>query len=291
MATFSLDIAATGVNAAVSTTAGFTSPFQSTPSADNNGLPFTNIVPGIGASWQRNIITWFVPQYGTVRMFINPARISYMHKKLIQKDRTKGGFTLQYWGEELDTLAISGTTGSSGIEGINMLYEIYRAEQYAMDAVALNLEGNNASADLNNNLSLGIGVQAGSLLSIGASLGTGATSSGILGLDSPNNSLSTRNLPSLASLAFAVQMYYNGWVYRGYFTDMTVNEKADDFLLDYSMNFVVTQRSGYRTNYFPWTESPVSGPSSYTTPYSFSGNVQNNPAPTTDLLSAVVSLF
>lgn len=247
----------------------------STPVASGNGLPYTQISPGTDAQITRNIITWFVPQFGTVQMFINPQNISYNHKKLINKDRTKGGYTLQYWGEELSTLNISGTTGSSGIEGINMLYEIYRSEQYAFDAVGLTMAANNSAADINNNISQGIGGAIGQLIG-GTPFQSGANSAGllggILGIDSPNNTLSARNIPTLASLAFGVEMYYNGWVYRGFFENMTINERADNFLLDYQMIFTVTQRRGYRTNYFPWSNSPTSGASQYTTPGSFSGN-------------------
>ena len=78
-------------------------------------------------------------------MYVNPAAITYSHKKLISKDRTKGGYTLQYWGEELSSLNISGTTGAAGVEGINVLYEIYRAEQYAFDGTGLSLAANNAA--------------------------------------------------------------------------------------------------------------------------------------------------
>ncbi len=294
MATFSLDSAISGINNLSATLNGANpltrqqqDSFQSngflvsaTPSADGNGLPFEKIATGLNAKIGRNIITWFVPQFGTVRMFINPQNITYNHRKLINKDRTKGGYTLQYWGEELSTLNISGTTGSSGIEGINMLYEIYRAEQYAFDAVGLNLAANNASADLANNLIQGVGGALGQAVgglfggsndSINAAAGAGVLG-GILGMNSPNNNLSARNIPSLASLAFAVEMYYNGWIYRGFFENMTVTERADNFLIDYSMTFTVTQRRGYRTNYFPWSHSPASGPSQYTTPPSFSGS-------------------
>lgn len=293
MATFSLDSLTNSVGSAVNALNGSNPLTQSqlasfesngflvasTPSADGNGLPFSKITPNVNATISRNIITWFVPQFGTVRMFINPQNITYNHKKLISKERTKGGFTLQYWGEDLSTLNISGTTGSSGVEGINMLYEIYRAEQYAFDAVGLTLAGNNASADVANNLVQGIGGALGQAIggnSQTAAAGGAGLLGGILGLDSPNNNLSARNLPSLASLAFGVEMYYNGWVYRGFFESMTVNERADNFLLDYQMVFTVTQRRGYRTNYFPWSNSPSSGPSQYTTPHSFSGQTQIN---------------
>ena len=293
MAQFSLDGAISGIDQLSATLNGANpitqqqlASFQSngflvsaTPSADGNGLPFTQIAAPVDAKLNRNIITWFVPQFGTVRMFINPQNITYNHKKLINKDRTKGGYTLQYWGEELSTLNISGVTGSSGIEGINMLYEIYRAEQYAFDAVGLTLASNNASADMANNLIQGIGGALGQAIggsSAAAQAGGAGLLGGILGLDSPNNNLSTRNIPSLASLAFAVEMYYGGWVYRGFFENMTITERADSFLLDYAMTFTVTQRRGYRTNYFPWAQNPRNGPSTYNNPTSFTGNTTVN---------------
>jgi hypothetical protein len=251
-------------------------------SGDMNGLPYTQ-VPSYknGAQLHRNIITWFVPQFGTVRMFVNPSAITYNHKKLITKDRTKGGYTLQYWGEELSVLNISGTTGSSGIEGINVLYEIYRAEQYSMDTVGLSLAANNASADVANNLINGAGGALGNGINQlfgGAPNDPSATAAGagllggILGLDSPTNNLAAQNIPSLAALAFTVELFYNNIIYRGYFDSMTVNEKASDFLIDYQMVFNVTQTRGFRQNYFPFTHSAKDGPSSYSTPYSFSGN-------------------
>lgn len=293
MATFSLDSSTSGVSNAAATLNGANPLTQqqiasfesngflvaSTPTADGNGLPFTKITPAVNAKINRNIITWFVPQFGTVRMFINPQNISYIHKKLISKDRTKGGYTLQYWGEELSQLNISGTTGSAGVEGINMLYEIYRAEQYAFDAVGLTLAANNAAADVSNNLVQGIGGALGQAIggnNLTSAAGGAGLLGGILGLDSPNNNLSARNIPSLASSAFAVEMYYGGWVFRGFFENMTINEKANDFLLDYSMTFTVTQRRGYRTNYFPFSNSPVGGPSNYNTMPSFSGQTTLN---------------
>lgn len=251
----------------------------SSPTANGNGLPYTQITPQVPGQITRNIITWFVPQFGTVQMFINPQNITYAHKKLINKDRTKGGYTLQYWGEDLDTLNISGTTGSSGIEGINALYEIYRAEQYAFDAVGVSLAANNASADVSNNVSVGLGGAIGQLLG-GTNLSSGINSAGILGgivgVDSPDNSLSARNIPTLASLAFGVEMYYNGWVYRGFFENMTVTERADNFLMDYQMTFTAVQRRGYRTNYLPWQQTPIYGASQYTTPTSFNGQTLVN---------------
>lgn len=254
----------------------------SIPSADGTGLPFSKVQSNISGSIKRSNVVWFVPQFGIVRMYINPQSISYGDRKLITKDRTKGGFTLQYWGEDLTTLNISGTTGSSGVEGINVLQEIYRAEQYAFDSVGLTLAANNASADVANNLVQGIGGALGSTVGglIGGATGAavGATSGGgilggILGLDSPNNTMTPRNIPSLAQLAFTVEMFYDGWVYRGYFENMTVTERADNFLWDYQITFMATQRRGYRTNYFPFHRSAKDGPSQYTTANSYNGQI------------------
>jgi hypothetical protein len=244
--------------------------------ADGNGLPYNNVRSGRDSRIKRNIITWFIPEFGVVKMYVNPTTISYGHKKLIFKDRTKGGYTLQYWGEELSTLNISGTTGSSGVEGMNVLYEIYRAEQYAFDSLGLTLASESAAATLANNLVNSAGGALGSFFSggsdIGSTLGSGLLG-GILGLESQSNTLSSKTIPSLAQLAFTVEMYYSGWVYRGYFENMTINEKANDFLLDYQMSFVVTQRRGYRVNSFPFNRSAKDGPSNWTTPHSFSGRV------------------
>lgn len=261
---------------------GFNAP--STPEANGNGLPYSKIASNFNDPViQRNIISWFVPQFGVAQMFINPQNISYSNKKLITKDRTKGGFTLQYWGEDLTTINISGTTGSSGIEGINMLYEIYRAEQYGFDAVGLTMAANNASADVASNLvnSLGgnLGKFTNSLLppknqvgpNTAAAEGAGLLG-GILGMDSPNNTLSARNIPSLAQLAFTVEMYWGGMVYRGYFDSMTHTVHADNFLIDYQIIFMATQKRGYSTNYFPWSKAANAGYSTYTTPNSFTGN-------------------
>lgn len=251
---------------------GFTVP--PTPSSDGTGLPYNKVNNNRDSFLKRNIIHWFIPEFGVVKMYVNPQNITYSNRKLISRDRTKGGFTLQYWGEDLTTLSIRGTTGSSGIEGINVLEEIYRAEQYAFDSVGLSLAANSAAADISNNLVQGLGGALGEFIggSGGASVGAGLLG-GILGLDSPNNNLAQQNIPSLAQLAFTVELYYNGWVYRGFFENMNFTESADNFLLQYDINFVATQRRGYRTNYFPWSKSAKDGPSSYSTPTSFNGKV------------------
>lgn len=230
------------------------------PNADGTGLPSNKVGNFRTAELKRNIMHWFIPEFGVVKMYVNPSNVQYRHKKLITKDRTKGGYTLQYWGEDLTTLVLSGTTGSSGIEGINVIYEMYRAEQLAFDSIGLSLASDNAAVGAANQIVSGIGNAVGSAL--GGALG-GALGSGIAqGIFGSTSSLAPRNIPSLASLAFAVELYYSGWVYRGFFEDMTVTERADSLgLFEYSITFTTTQRRGYRFNEFAWQRSAISGPS------------------------------
>lgn len=250
-------------------------------SADGNGLPYTKMPNNQQAKIKRNSILWFIPEFGTVTMYINPQQISYNYKKLITKDRTKGGYSLQYWGEELPILNISGTTGSSGIEGINVIEQIYRAEQYAFDGVGLTLAATNSNtaASLAGSLVTGAGNALGGAIGgllggseVGSAIGGGLLS-GILGVDSPNSGLAQKSFPSLAQLAFTVEMYYDGIVYRGFFESMTVTESATDFNLSYQISFAVTQTRGYRRNYLPFHRSAKDGASQYGTPYSYSGKI------------------
>lgn len=243
--------------------------------ADGNGLPYNKVPYNKPGQTKRNIVTWFIPQFGIVRMYVNPEAITYAHKKIISKEKTKGGFALQYWGEDLTNIQINGTTGSSGIEGINVLYEMYRAEQYSFDSTGLTLAANNFNNDVSHNLLNGAvstfgGASTGETF---ASSGASSLINGVLGTQSINNTMSPKNIPSLAQMAFTVEMYYGGWVYRGYFDQMTINEKASSFAIDYNITFIATQRRGYRTNYFPFHRSANNGPSDYGTPHSFSGKV------------------
>lgn len=254
-----------------------------TPSGDGNGLPSSKIpaerlasIRDGGIAGKRRLIHWFIPEFGLVRMYVNPSRIQYQYSKSIKSERTKGGYLLQYWGENLPKLSINGTTGSSGVEGINVLYEMYRAEQYAFDSIGLSLAAANANSNLADNIMSGVNSSLGGLT--GGSAIAGGIGAGLLGgmLGATNASATTsRNIPSLASLAFGVEMYYQGWVFRGYFENMNITEAADNFLWQYDMQFVVTQRRGYRTNYMPWHRSATSGPSNNSetggVPLSFKG--------------------
>jgi len=236
---------------------GFTAP--NVPGGDV-GLPFTKVPYGrtpasktIGSNQsvtgKRHLINWFIPDLGTVRMYVNPESIRYTYRKAIRAQRTKGGYSFQYWGEDLPSIAISGSTGSSGIEGINALYEIYRSEQYTFDTVGLTLSSNNAAANLAGNLISQISPNNSFISGIG-----GAVKS----LIDPNSTLSSTNIPTLANNALGIEMYYMGWVFRGYFDDMSVAEDQS-LIFTYNINFKIIQKRGYRTNFLPWHKTPIGG--------------------------------
>ena len=245
---------------------------NSTSSSSGDGTRQNKIRPNRGASHTRNLVRWFVPETGIVDMYINPQNISIKDKKIISDTRTKGGYVLQYWGEEKSILSISGTTGSSGIEGINVLFDIYRGEQIAFDPFALAFA---SALDRSQNESSIIGDNPGHLLS-GLASGIGSTFSEQVVNSLESGSVNpTRPRPTLASLAFSVEMYWSGWTYRGYFSDFTLTESAQNLgLFEYSMTFISTQRRGYRGNFLAWHRSPTSGPSNSDptlgVPYSYS---------------------
>ncbi len=244
--------------------------FQVQSNLSSNGeftLPASKVPDFRSGSFQRDIIHWFVPEFGIVKMYVNPTNITTRHSKLITQNKTKGGWTLQYWGENLSTMELSGTTGSSGIEGIEVLYQIYRAEQYAFDVIGLSLAADNAVLGATNQLLDGIGGAVAN--AIGQSTGnqtvggiTGASlAQGILGTNNAGT-FAPRNIATLASVAFGIEMYYSGEINRGYFEEMTITERADNIgLFDYSLKFVVTQKRGYRLNTYPWQRSAIDGPS------------------------------
>lgn len=90
---------------------------------------------------KRSLIQWQVPHIGSgqfIEMYINPQNLQFQSRKEIATTRTKGGFIAQYWGEALDEMTLSGTTGTSGIEGINVLRDAYRSEHLALQSILQN---------------------------------------------------------------------------------------------------------------------------------------------------------
>lgn len=303
------------VGSVVESTAGFLDPItrgipgfndlSPLPSSSGNGTRFKNIPNRRLAVFTRNIMKWFVPEVGIIEMYINPQNISYNYKKDVKEIRTRGGYVYQYWGEEPMTLNINGTTGSSGIEGINVLEDIYRSEQVAFDPYALALAAQR-DAEAQDQFSFLGDFPDGSLGSLLSSTGSSFVDL-VQNSFETGNAVNTRSAPTLADLAFSVEMYWSGCAYRGYFMDFKVDESATKLgLFDYNMTFRVTQKRGLRTNFLGWHRSAINGPSNtdpeFGTPYSYSGlsSTRNAPVPAQnessgpnlgDLLESGVSLL
>jgi hypothetical protein len=183
---------------------------------------------------------------------------------------------------------LSGTTGSSSVEGINVLYDIYRNEQVSMDALALAVEAARDRESLEGGFLGGV-LGGGSLLGgIGNAIGAGVDSL----FDQVTNVIESGSInpvtprPTLASIAFQTEMYWSGWVFRGYFNSMNVTESAEKLgLFEYKIDFTVVQKRGLRLNFMPWHRSAVNGPSNsdpaFGPPYSFA--TLENPIPNLDV--------
>lgn len=220
---------------------------------------------------KRRMLKWLVPERGMIEMYINPQQITIRDAKIIKPERTKGGFVVQYWGEELTSIDISGHTGSSGIEGFNVLNDIYRSEQIAFDVVALEeLVKYQETDDDYLNMLL---PQVGNFMDV------------LQGLeDGPKNTLLAIPKPTLGYYATSVEMYWMGVVYRGFFTKCDVTEKADELgIFSYNISFTATQKRGLRRNYLPWHHVATQGPSDHSSiPYTF--NAKQVPLNSTDTM-------
>jgi hypothetical protein len=234
------------------------------PTANGNGPRANQIPPLKGANTTRQIMKWLVPEQPIISMYVNPKNVRYDNTKDIRSTRVKGGYALQYFGESLSKLTISGTTGTSGIEGINVLNDIYRNEQLMFDPYALTLAAQRDRMEQSSFDQLLFG-QDGPLGLNGGTLGDIASiTTSIMNGGRSTNIVNSRTKPTLASLAFTVELYWSGEVYRGYFENFNVTEDAGNLgLFDYTMSFVVTQKRGYRRNFMPWHKNPNLGPSNW----------------------------
>jgi len=187
----------------------------------------------------KQIMTWRLPNGSSVQMYINPQNFVVAESKQINSVRTKGGFVVQYWGDNLTRITLSGTTGSSGVKGVQVLRDIYRAENRAFELVAATQIGQLAEIN-QDGLSLENASQVASDFA---------------------NKLRESNFilrPSLASLALSILLFYQGIQYRGFFTDFSVTESTQNLgLFDYNMTFMVTEVRGSRENFMAWHKEPI----------------------------------
>jgi len=241
---------------------------QNILSASGLGTRQGRLPQGRVGAHNRKLMHWLVPEGPIIQMYINPQQVIYTYSKNIENQRTKGGYSIQYWGEALTTLDISGTTGTSSIEGINVLLDIYRNEQIAFDPYGLFLAAKQHQDTF-----------AGDIFGSNSALSSGENFlDALAGASQAAFPQTTKPAPTLASIASQVELYWSGEVWRGYFNNFTVTEDAKNIgMFNYSMKFTVTQKRGIRQNFFAWHRSAVSGPSNSDprmgTPHSFNNLV------------------
>jgi hypothetical protein len=284
-------------------------------------ISHNNAFPGLEYGAQnssRKLIQWAIPNAGIVEMYINPQSLVIKEQKIIKETRTKGGYIIQYWGEQLPEVTIDGVTGSAGVEGINILRDIYRQEQIGFG----NLVSQMSSGFMNDLFSSTISsLQSLSNFDAISTIQSAQTSinqisSGFSGndpqqvlsgamsaignvanvLDSIGGAVggSVQLIPTLGAFATAVELMYDGLILRGYFKSFTVTERAEQTgMFSYNMIFMVTRRSGVRMNGFPWQRSPNYGPAnSDNIPLSFGALAQSPIAiatPTANAPTTIVS--
>jgi hypothetical protein len=206
-----------------------------------------------------------------VPVYINPQSFSIQESKIINENLTKGGYVIQYWGEELPIIQASGTTGSGGIEAVNILRDVYRHEQTQFKALldgrsadlaseaqaALNNTSNaTASAGLTNILdTITDGGFSGIVDGISSSIEAITNAAQGIVESNPNR---VQLIPSIAAFAISIDLWWQGEKFRGYFTSFSVDENASTpGHFDYQFTFKVIKRSGVRTNFMPWHRSPT----------------------------------
>jgi hypothetical protein len=207
------------------------------------------------------------------KLYLNPQEFSIRETKIINEQLTKGGFIVQYWGEQLPEISASGTTGSAGIEGINILRCIYRHEQFAMETVfaerqrqlaenakesalakAEDLQGYSTGEAILDLVTGGAYSSLSSGISNAVDIITDTTSQSYLDLEKYNISAP----PNLASFATTMDLFFQGEIFRGFFTNFTHQESAQSpGIFTYSFTFKVTRRVGVRKNFMPWHRNPL----------------------------------
>ena len=223
----------------------------------------------------RDMSSLIMPTFGnkrTVPLYINPTTIQTTYSKNISETQTIGGFVIQYWGDKITTLSIQGTTGSGGIEAINILYDIYKSEQTSFKDILLKrqsalLEQINKNEELLESEATGLQkAQAIDQVLFGGAitdLVSGASETmdyfrkSITGESIDRKQSQINLLPTLSAFAVSLEMHYQGRINRGFIDNMNVTESANaPGHFDYSINFKSLKEYGERKNFMPWHINP-----------------------------------
>jgi hypothetical protein len=79
------------------------------PKTPPDGSPILNFTMGVENLYDINNNLVFIPP---ITMHIAPNNLNFQYKKIITRQRTRGGWLEQYWGEELDVVTAAASTGS-----------------------------------------------------------------------------------------------------------------------------------------------------------------------------------
>lgn len=197
----------------------------------------------------------------TVEVYLNPTSFRITESKLVESSITKGGFMVSYWGENLPTIAASGTTGSSGIEGIQILRDVYRNEQIVYKEILKN-RNYAASESLGSSTITDAAFSISNILNLINGAGSEGSVSTVDSLINQKKTVLEQQKqeilsPSIAAFVTSVDIYFQGEKFRGFFKDFGYNEEANNpGIFTYTFNFVVLQRYGIRSNFMPWHRNP-----------------------------------
>ncbi len=205
-----------------------------------------------------------------IPVYLNPTSFSLQDGKIISESLTKGGYVIQYWGEQLGEIQVAGTTGSGGIEAINILKAVYRNEitqfnnlllerALTLDDVARKALSNTSTATA----AAGISTILDEITSGGFSNIIDGTKSVIeeitqaaLGI-TESNPAKVELIPTLGAFATNMILYWQGEKFVGYFKNFRSDENSSaPGHFDYQFTFMVIKRSGVRTNFMPWHRKP-----------------------------------
>ena len=204
-----------------------------------------------------------------VPMYINPENISISRGKITNESLTLGGYIVQFWGDKLDEFAISGTTGSGGIEAINILESVYKNEQIQFKKELLRrqsdlaLDSQSVLSELASSANVSDGLLAAADLFFDGAITEviESTNEVMEYLKNPTGSLYGNEvitlMPTLASFAVSVKMYFQGQMHTGFFKSFSVTEQSQSpGHFNYNFNFTSLESIGQRKNFMPWHRNP-----------------------------------
>jgi len=203
-----------------------------------------------------------------VPLYINPSQIQTNYSKNISETQTIGGFIIQYWGDRLTTISMSGTTGSGGIDAINILYEVYKSEQTSFKNLLIIRkqklekalrESSGGTEDLNIGQALDQVLLNGAFseISNGLSESMDYFKMAINGESPDSKSKSLELMPTLSALAVSLEMHFQGRINRGYIESMNVTEDGNSpGHFNYTIQFKSLKEYGERKNFMPWHINP-----------------------------------